>query len=279
MQIMWGACHPFIEDSFLRQILKVSILMRDRHHKALVDIGVQEFKVISAILTQCQEMKNEEFRLIGSGCDSFQKVERIENLRTGKTFPYRPLAQSFVWGKYDPLPEAAWSAVAFVNSYCSPFFVSNFPHFHMYVIAMEALFPPYPVQRQWTTPTNISTAIFNSVLETADVKIAMRNLDACVLGGNRNTIFRHRIERPFTPEVLLATPTYSTPPETDMAGWTKSLAAYWRQYEARGGFRGVSKDWGYCLQDPQEPEAKQSTVDDIRTKTCGGAEPSDGNQQ
>lgn len=64
-----------------------------------------------------------------------------------------------------------------------------------------------------------------------------------------------------------------------MAGWTKSLAAYWRQYEARGGFRGVSKDWGYCLQDPQEPEAKQSTVDDIRTKTCGGAEPSDGNQQ
>lgn len=42
MQIMWGACHPFIEDSFLRQILKVSILMRDRHHKALVDIGVQE---------------------------------------------------------------------------------------------------------------------------------------------------------------------------------------------------------------------------------------------
>jgi hypothetical protein len=43
-------------------------------------------------------------------------------------------------------------------------------------------------------------AIWNSVLETGDIKTSMTNLDACAIAGYAESPFEHRLERPFTTE-------------------------------------------------------------------------------
>ena len=108
------------------------------------------FPVITSILTMCQQAKPiNHFKLEGADCGHYHRVDSIQYTKLGLSKKYAPTPTSFIWGKYDPIVEAGWSTVDFVHGYCAPYFWENFPHFHMYLIAMEALFPVDPIQRHW----------------------------------------------------------------------------------------------------------------------------------
>jgi len=57
---------------------------------------------------------------------------------------------SFRWGRYDPIIEAAWSAIAFVHAFCFEYFIGDMLHYSMYVRGngRNVLFQPI-VEKHW----------------------------------------------------------------------------------------------------------------------------------
>jgi hypothetical protein len=77
MQIALAQCSPYVEENFLRQILKAIIFLNKKNKKASVDIGIEEYNVIQNGLESCLSMQNTAFKLKGSQCENHHRVRKF----------------------------------------------------------------------------------------------------------------------------------------------------------------------------------------------------------
>jgi len=75
MQIAYTHCSPYLEEDFLRQILKALMHLNRIHKKSKLDVGIAEYERIDTYLTNCLLQKNRVFKLHGTQCETYQRVK------------------------------------------------------------------------------------------------------------------------------------------------------------------------------------------------------------
>lgn len=74
MQIAFVKCAPYIEETFMRQVLKAMIYLNRINKKSKMDLGMAEYEKIDGYLDNCLTGDNKVFKLHGSHCETHHKV-------------------------------------------------------------------------------------------------------------------------------------------------------------------------------------------------------------
>ncbi|XP_035701593.1 uncharacterized protein LOC118433610 [Folsomia candida] len=290
MRITVAGCTPFVDEEFYRQVLKAFIYMASKNESVIQDVTTNEYKTLNIALNRCLQKRNLGFYLNGTVCDGYPKVDGIYYFRSEEYWKYRLTGYSARWRRHNPFVEAGWNAVEFVHGYCFETFVDNIMDLHTYEMALEGLFTAM-VLKHWQVPVTLKQDIFwNNVLNTKDIQQTMRSLDACVIGGTKMSPFTKRLDRPYVGQEASENPKPDTSTSTvdsgaesssndTQKGWTKGIEAYWEWYESKGGFKEISKNFGFCINNANLVGNKDEMEDHVQSYkeiACPDAQPESG---
>jgi len=148
MRVLFVKCHPFIEGSFYTLVLRAMLELRQRSH-SFPNLNMVTVNRMLGILQNCEKDTNVKFMLNGTECEDKAVVQSITNKLTDRTQNFHGDESSFRWTVYDPIVEAAWSAVDFVHGYCFDHFFQDMLHYSLYVKAMNEIFIQPVTQKHW----------------------------------------------------------------------------------------------------------------------------------
>lgn len=197
MKIIIGACTPFLNDEFFEQVLKGMMYIAEKMEHSFLDVAQDLYTKISNILDHCGLRRHQEFTLNGSICVDRSIVDGVHFTKAQEYWPHRLQGWSYRWGRWHPILDAAWSVIDFVHSFCYESFTQDLMMLHVFEMSLEGLFPE---KMQWlwrTVPIVKSDNFWNNLMQTYDLNITMRNLDACQQGALKSSPFHDRLPRPF----------------------------------------------------------------------------------
>lgn len=159
MRITYKGCKPFLEKSFYSLVFRTMIEWR-RSNDDFPDINIVPLRRIMALLDKCEAgMGTSESQarsdlspsitMGGSDCKDKHVVTTFKSVRTNLTKVHKLDPVSFRWGRYDPIIDAAWSAVVFVHGNCQDYLLDDMLHFSLYVRGMTSIFEQPHMERHW----------------------------------------------------------------------------------------------------------------------------------
>ncbi len=197
MQVLLRACAPFVQPDFMEQVLRGMVYISKKMESSLLDLAPDLYKSVGRILDHCGLKRQQEFVMNGSSCAEKSVVEGLYFSKFEEFIPHKLTGWSFRWLRWHPLLDAAWSVIDFIHSYCFESFMQDYMQMHVLETSLEGLFTE-KIQNLWRLkPTVNNDKFWNNLMQTYDLNITMRNLDACQQGALKMSPFLKHLPRPF----------------------------------------------------------------------------------
>lgn len=148
MKVLFSKCHPFVEPAFYALVFRTMQEFR-RMNTNFPDMHIVPLNRIYAILDKCEKAPNTQFLINGTECEDKFVAQTITLPELKTTINYKIQSNSFRWGRYDPIVEAAWNAVMFVHAHCFNVFSSDLLHYSFFVKTMHEVFTQPIVENHW----------------------------------------------------------------------------------------------------------------------------------